>query len=63
MKNLGIVILLVGALLCCLTILIAAHATGENQVASVAVALASIGVVMAGSVLVRASGQTEPVQR
>ncbi len=55
MKNLGIVIVLIGALLCGLTILIATHATGENQVASVAVALASIGTVMAGSVVVRAS--------
>ena len=55
MKNLGIVIVLIGALLCGLTVLIAAHANGENQVAAVAVAFASIGMVMAGSVVLRAS--------
>jgi len=51
MKNLGLVIVLMGALLCGFTILFAAHANGENQVASVAVALASIGMVMAGRVV------------
>ena len=55
MKNLGIIIVLMGALLCAVTILIASHANGENQVASVAVALASIGMVMAGSVVVRST--------
>ena len=55
MKNLGIVIVLIGALLCGLTVLIAARANGENQVASVAVAFASIGMVMAGSVVLRAA--------
>jgi hypothetical protein len=55
MKNLGVVIVLLGAVLCGLTIMIAAHANGENQVASVAIALASIGMVMAGSVVVRAA--------
>lgn len=55
MKSLGIVIVLIGALLCGLTVLIAAHANGENQVASVAVAFASIGMVMAGSVVLRAA--------
>lgn len=55
MKNLGIVIALLGALLCGLTILFATHANGENQVASVAVALASIGVVLAGRVVIGAS--------
>jgi hypothetical protein len=57
-KNLGIVIVLVGALLCGFTILMASHANGENQVASVAVALASIGMVMAGAVVVRATEST-----
>ena len=55
MKHLGVLIVLMGALLCGVTILFAAHANGENQVASVAVALASIGMVLAGRVVIGAS--------
>ncbi|HUA34001.1 MAG TPA: hypothetical protein VMA09_10380 [Candidatus Binataceae bacterium] len=55
MKTLGIIIVLAGVMLCGVTVLLAARATGENQVASVAVSLASIGTVMAGAVVIWAA--------